>query len=266
MPVITSGFNQNLFSGQGEVFMGKRDSNSRAQNAFYIGNCPKVEISLNVERRKHKESTSGQRQIDKIQTTTKGGRIVLTLEDIALANMKAMLAGTEVNPSGTLSGSTYDTFASALVVGDIVWTKFKNLSSIVVKDSAVSPATLVLDTDYSVLDAARGIIKILNLGTYVQPFRAQYTYAATKMVPAFEGADDQEWQLLCALVNTEANPDQKIDIEVYRVIWDPAKTLALINEEGGSFDFEGEILRDITKAADSNYGGFMRVAYVNANS
>jgi hypothetical protein len=139
------------------------------------------------------------------------------------------------------------------------------LSAIVVKDSAGSPATLTLGTDYSVLDAKHGLIKILNLGSYVQPFRAQYSYAATTIVQSFEAADDQEYQIYVAGVNTEPQSDQRIGVEIYRVIFDPTKALALINAEGGSFDLEARIMRDLTKAADANYGGFLRWAYIDAN-
>ena len=265
MPVITN-FTQNLFSLQGELFIAKRNSISLGTEGFFAGNSPKIDVSLEVQRREHKESTSGQRQIDKIQTVTKGGKVVITLEDQQLANMKLALAASSASLSGSLSGSVYDTFASGLAVNAIVKTKFYNLSSIVVKDSAGTPATLVLDTDYKVLDAAHGLIQILNLGSYVQPFRAQYSYAATTVVPAFEAADDQEYQIYVAGLNTEAAVDQKIGVEIYRVIFDPTSALSLIHEEGGSFDLEGRILRDATKASDTNYGGFLRWAYVAANS
>ena len=46
--------------------------------------------------------------------------------------------------------------------------------------------------------SARGIFKILNLGAYVQPFRAQYTYATTDVVTAFTAGDDQEYYVYFA--------------------------------------------------------------------
>lgn len=268
MPVITTGFNNNYYSGQGELFLAKLDVSGGIPKGFYfVGNCPRLEVQPAITRRKHKESTSGNRLVDKTQTTEKGGRVLFTLEDIQKKNLALALGGANVQiPGASISGANFDTFASGLIVGDIVKTKFQNLTSIVLKDSAGSPATLVLDTDYSVLDAARGIIKILSLGAYVQPFRAQYTYATTDVVTAFEAADDQEYYLYFAGANTEANPDQKLDVEIYRVVFDPSKGLSLINDEQGSFEIEGEILKHATKAADPNYGGFLREVYVTANA
>ncbi|HEV2706245.1 MAG TPA: hypothetical protein VGV59_10000 [Pyrinomonadaceae bacterium] len=260
--------NSNYFSGQGEIFLAKRDSTGTPGALFMIGNAPKFEVKPTVERRKHKESRSGNRLYDKVQTVTKGGQLTITIEDIRKDNLALVLMGKKVAlGSGSYSGSTYDTFPSGLIVGSIVQLAKPSASSIVVKDSAGTPATLVAGTDYEVLDAGHGLIRILNLGSYVQPFRAQYSYAATDVVTAMEANDDDEYALYFAGVNTEGTPtDQRIGFRIYRIVFDPAQLIALINDEQGSFDIQGEILKDLTKAADANFGGFARWDYIDANS
>ncbi len=189
----------------------------------------------------------------------------ITLEDIQKNNLLLAFAGTSQTLSGSYSGSSYDTFDSTLAVGDIVKLKQFNVSTLVVKDSAGSPATLVLNTDYEIVDAKQGLIRILSLGSYTQPFRAQYAYASTSAVTGFTGSDDDEYYIYCALLNTEPSTDQAIGVEIYRVTFDPVKALALINDDMGQLELEGEVLRDSVRADDTNYGGFFRFIYADAN-
>lgn len=260
-------FKDNFFSGQGDILLAKRDAAGNPGSFWMLGNSPKCEVALNVERRKHQESRSGLRIQDKIQTKVKGGQLSFTVEDIRKDNVALFLMGNKVAlSSGSYSGSNYDTFPSGLAVGSIVGLAKPNASSIVVKDSAGTPATLVLNTDYEVLDSGHGLIRILNLGSYVQPFRAQYSYAATDRITGLEAADDAEYYVRIANTNTEAIPDQRIGVHVYRVVFDPTKLLSLINEDQGSFDIQGEILRDAVRALDSNFGGFCAWDYIDANS
>jgi hypothetical protein len=258
-------FNHNHFSFQGGIYLYKRNSSGARTGGWWIGNAPKAELSLSVERRKHKESYSGQRLTDKVTTTTKGGRLKITLEDIQKKNLLLAFAGTSQSLSGSLSGSTYDTFTTGLVVGDIVKLDKFNISSLVIKDSAGSPATLVLDTDYKIHSAKHGLIEILNLGSYTQPFRAQYAYAATDVITGFTASDDEEYYVYCALNNDEPATDQAIGFEIYRNVFDPVAALALINDEQGQLEMEAEVLRDATRADNTQTGGFFRWIYCDSN-
>lgn len=258
----------NYFSGQGDVLLAKLSAAGVPGAFWLVGNSPKFELSFKVDRRKHQESRSGQRLVDKIQSTTKGGEVSITLEDIRKKNLAVVVGGDSVAlASGSYSAANFDTFPSGLVVGSIVKLAKPNASAIVVKDSNGAGTTLVLNTDYRILDAEHGLIEILSLGAYTQPFRAQYSYAATDVVTALTANDDTEYAIYFAGVNTEGTPeDQKIGADVYRVVFDPAQLLALINSEQGSFDLKGEVLKHADKAADANFGGFARLLYINANA
>ncbi|HWT00197.1 MAG TPA: hypothetical protein VN256_08115 [Pyrinomonadaceae bacterium] len=258
-------FKDNYVSFQGGIFLFKRTSAGARKGGWFIGNCPKGSLDLAVERRTHKESTSGGRLTDKTQTTTKKGRLKLTFEDIQKKNLQLAFAGNEQSISGSFSGGNYDTFETGLAAGDIVKLQHFNVSTLVIKDSAGSPATLVEGTDYKIHSAAHGIVEILNLGSYVQPFRAQYAYAATTVITGLEGSDDEEYYVYCALANTEQSPDQPIGIEIYRNVFDPVAALALINDEQGQLEMEAEVMRDATRADDTKYGAFFRWVYVGEN-
>jgi len=259
-------FKNNYVSFQGKFYLALRDSNGDPGALWYLGNVPKGELGLSTVRRDHRESTSGAREVDASRIKERNGEITFTLEDIQKDNVALGLMGKKVTTaSGSYASSTYDTFPSGLVAGSIVKLRKPNASTIVVKDSAVTPATLALDTDYSVLSAKHGLIQILSLGSYTQPFRAQYAYAATEVVTGFEADDSNEYFAYCALTNTEPAPDQLVGVEIFRISFDPATLINLIHEDQGSFDVKGKIMRDAVRALDSELGAFMRHIYVDAN-
>jgi hypothetical protein len=264
---IADSIKSNFFSGQGDVLISKRSSAGVPGAFWLIGNAPKFEVKPTMERREHKESRSGARLVDKIQTTTKGGTLDLTFEDIRKDNLALLLSGKKVTlSSGSFTSGAPDTFPPGLVVGSVVKLTRPNASSIVIKDSAGTPATLPNNTHYRVLDAEHGLIEILNLGAFTQPFKGEYSYAQTDIVTSFEANDDDEYWVYFAGVNTEGSPDQKIGMDIYRVVFDAAALIALINEEQGTFEISARILRDEVRASDANFGGFARWLYINANT
>lgn len=264
---IPDSIKSNYFSGQGDVLIAKRSSAGVPGAFWLIGNAPKFEVKPTMERREHRESRSGNRLVDKTQTTTKGGTLDLTFEDIRKDNLALLLSGKKVTlASGSYTSGSPDAFPSGLVVGSIVKLTRPNASSIVIKDSAGTPATLTAGTHYRVLDAKHGLIEILSLGAFVQPFKAEYSYAQTDIVTQFEANDDDEYWVYFAGVNTEGSPDQQIGMDIYRVVFNAAELIALINEEQGGFDISARILRAEVRASDANFGGFARWLYIDANA
>jgi hypothetical protein len=257
----------NYFSGQGDILIAKRSAAGNPGAFFLVGNAPKFEVTPSIERREHQESRSGHRLTDKVQSTTKGGQLSITLEDIRKDNLALLLSGSKVVlAAGSFTAGSPDTFPSGLVVGSIAKLARPNASSIVIKDSAGTPATLTAGTHYRVLDAALGWVEILNLASFVQPFKAEYSYGLTDAVTAMTANDDDEYWVSLAGINTEGSPDQKIGFHIFRVVFDAADVLSLINAEQGSFDLSGRILRDEARSADANFGGFARWEYVTPNA
>jgi len=256
--------NQNPFSFQGIIEMAKRQTSGVPGPMWWVGNCPKADFAPSVTRRAHRESYSGNRTIDRTRASSRDAKLTLTLEDININNVLAGLMGKKVTTAGgSITGETFPTVA----VKDIVKLKYPNGSAHVITDSAGSPATLTADTHYKVLDAKSNRIEILNIGSFTQPFKAAYTAAAVPVLTGLEGDDGDEYYIYCTLLNTEpVTTDQAIGLEIYRVQIDPTKLLALINAEGGSFDLEATVLRDLTRATDTEFGGYFRFIYNDANS
>jgi hypothetical protein len=256
----------NYYSGQGILYLSKRDSGGNPTAYRDIGNAPKIELAPAVDRREHKESRTGGRLIDKILTTVKKAELRVTLEDIKKANVELLLAGSQRTlAGGSFTSGSPDIFPTGLVANDIVKLSKPNASALTIKDSAGSPVTLALNVDYEVVDLAHGLIRILSIAGKTQPFKAEYTYAATDAVTMYTGSDDQDYLAYVSLFNTEPTTDQRIGFEVNRVIFDPAQLLALISDETATFDIKGTVLRDNARASNPDFGGFARWIYVDPN-
>lgn len=254
---------ENPFSFQGAFYFSKRSSAGVPGPYWWTGNVPKGDFAPNITRRNHRESYSGNRQIDRTRISSRDAKLTVSLEDIHKKNVALVLGGSEVTTAGgSITGEAMPTMA----VGGVYFTKYPNGSSHVITDSAGSPATLTANTHYKILNAKSGAIEILSLGAFTQPFKVAYTAAAVTVITGMTADDADEYAIRIDDLNTEAAPDQAIGMEIYRVQFDPTKLLAMINAEGGSFDIEATVLRDLAKAADSEFGGYFRWIYNDANS
>lgn len=243
------------FSGQGTVYIADRDNSGNILAFRDLGNVPKLSIEFSTDVTEHKESRSGQRLLDFRLPKENKAKVKLTLENFTKKNLMLLLYGTNTTKAGT--GVTNEVMPSGLAVGDIYFVKYPvALTSVTVTDSAGSPATLVNNTDYSV-DATTGAITIKNLGSYVQPFKANYTYGAAELVQFFQAAN-KERALHFVGLNT-ADTNTKVTIDLYRIVFDPVGNLDLINDDIAQFELEGSALYDSTRASDADLGGFGRI-------
>ena len=247
-----------FFSGQGKLYIAARASNGNAGAFRYVGNVSDFKPQMATTTIEHKESTSGQRLTDLRLTTEKKANVDAVLDDFDKANLGLALYSTPVTVAG--SSVTNEVLPSALAVGDFVRLKYPDVSAVVITDSTGTPLTLVLGTNYEISSANHGTLKILNLGAYVQPFKAAYTYAAHDNVPMFNTAPAERW-LRFEGINT-ADGDKPVLVELYRVLLDPLKELAVISDDIGSLNLSGSVLYDDTKVADSYLGQFGRFVHI----
>jgi len=247
-----------LFSGQGKLFIAPRAAGGAAGAFRYVGNVPDFKVQLATTTIEHKESTTGQRLTDQRQETEKNATLDAVLDEFDINNLGLALYGTPATVSG--SSVTDEVLATGLAVGDYARLKYPEVSAVVIKDSAGSPATLVLGTDYEISSADHGTIKILNLGAYVQPFTADYTYGAHSNLAMFDTASVERWFRFEG-INT-ADSDAKVLVELYRVKLDPLSELALINDAFATLNLSGSVLYDATKVADTQLGQFGRFVHI----
>jgi hypothetical protein len=157
----------NSFSFQGKVYLGARLAGGKPGALFWVGDAPKCDVSLQTEAEDQKESYSGNRLTSARLQKGNSASVALTLNWANLKNLAVGLYGTEIDVS---SGSvTAEALPTGLTNGAFIALNHGGVSSLVVKDSAGTPATLVPGTDYRLDSANGGVIEILNIGTYVPP-------------------------------------------------------------------------------------------------
>ena len=243
------------FSGQGKVFVADRDGNGNPGVFRDVGNVPALSITLETDVLEHQESRTGSRLTDLRLVRDRKANISMTLESFNTKNLQMLLYGTTA--SGSVTPVTNEASPAGLAVGDIVALGSPHVTSVAVNTYSGGTAW-VLDTDYS-LDATAGLITILSVskGTRIE---VDYTPAASTVVPIFKDVSKERYIRFVGL-NT-ANSNTPVTVELYRVAFDPASTIDLINDELAQFELAGSVLYDSTRDTgnqNSVLGGFGRI-------
>lgn len=246
---------QRYFFGKGRVSLGTKDATTGLFKVFtWLGNVASLTCSLEVDKLTHNESYTGQNMEDVSLITAKKSNFVARVENFDVDALAFGLYGNKVTVAG--AAITAEPLPSGLVVGDEVATKQPKITSVVVKDSAGSPATLNLTTDYTIEDAIMGRLKIVSLGAYTQPFKVDYTYGARKDVGMFLNAAPERW-LRYEGINL-ANGGSKVIFDLYKVQVDPMSELPFISDGNtvGGYDMKGGALLESLIASNDALGQF----------
>lgn len=245
-------------SFQGRVYLGKRDINGLPIEVRSPGNVADLKLSLKTEVLEHYESQSGQRSLDHRMIKSKSATINLAIEEFTKENLALALYGTHVATTG---GTVTDeqVGGAAPVVGDRYFLAHPKVSTLVVKDSAGTPATLTLGTHYTA-DTDFGAIQFLDTTGLTAPFKASYAFGDVSEIGIFTQPLPERYLRLEGLNTAQGNA--KVLVELYRVAFDPLKELALISNEYNKFDLEGSLLADSTKPYDAVLGQFGRIVQI----
>lgn len=239
------------FSFQGKVYLGARLPGAIAGALRWVGDAPKCDVSLTTDKEERKESFSGQRLTSATLQTGKTAKIALTLNWFNAENMVLGLYGTKIAvASGTVDA---EPLPLALAAGDFVALKHGGISAVSITDSAGTPASLVAGTHYRIDSANGGVIEILNVASFVQPFQVDYTHTASADVTMFTSAPPERYLFLDGINTVDNSP---VRARLYRVKFDPMATLPLINESFGTIELSGDVLYDVEAAEDAALGGF----------
>lgn len=250
-----------ILVSQGPIFMGNYDAiNGRAASGYLVNlqkiGCANSRLSITMSRstKEIKESCSGNKLTIAQIETEKSAECALDMADFDKKMLAYALGGTLSAVTGsTVTGEVFPTVA----VGDTVSLKYGHVSSVVVKDSAGTPATLVANTDYVLESADHGLVTILNIGTYVQPFAADYTYAAQGNIVGFNNTGVEKG-LVYQGINTQDGKKYKVVIP--RISFALDGDFNLLSTEETTISLKGQMLYVAEYANDATYGPFMRVA------
>lgn len=242
-----------LFSFQGKVWAGERSTAGKLLKPDWAGNVPTMTLQLATESTNKTESFSGNRlQYGRLQRG-KTATLNITFDEWLPQNIALAIWASKLAVTG--STVTGETFPAGLVANDYIKLDHPFISSLVITDSAGTPATLPAG-NYRVESPNSGLIQLLNPGSLVQPFKAAYTYASRTSFTMFTASPPERYILLDG-INTETN--EPVIVTLYRCKFDPVSELAFINDEYGNFSLSGSVLYDVVNAANSNLGGFGRI-------
>lgn len=242
------------FSFQGKVWLADRSPTGKPLALRWVDDAAELQIKLNADKSERTESYTGNRLTKAVLSKSKKASLSLKLNAATKENLALALYGTAaVVTTGTV---TAEVFPTGLMVGDTVKLDHSKVSSVVLTDSAGTPATLTSGTDYSLeSDGAPGLVNILNLGAtpYTQPFKAAYSYAAGVDVAMFTQQAPEKYLVMDG-INTVSG--ERVVARLYLVRFDPASQLDLINSDFSDLSLTGDVLYDELNAIDPTLGGF----------
>jgi len=232
------------FSGQGILYLAE-NLNEVPQGYLDVGNAPELSIAHEVSKFEKKESRSGSRLLAFSQITEKKGNITITCDSWHTDNLKKLLqAAVTEKAAGAVTG---DIITARL--GKVVPLSNMKVSAVIVKNEAGS-TTYVLDDNYTVntetgtiyfmTDAEQTAASAVASIAEGDGIIVTYTRAAQDEIATF-GEAEQEYSLMFEGLNT-ARDNEPVLVLAHRVKISPAKTLALINDETGTLQIEGQIL------------------------
>lgn len=242
------------FSFQGKVHIGTRLAGGKPGRLTWVGDAPKCDVSLQTEAEDQKESYSGNRLTSARLQKGNTASVALTLNWANLKNLALGLYGTEITvASGAV---TAEALPTGIIAGEYIALNHGGISTVVVKDSAGTPATLTKGTHYEIDSANGGVLKFINVGSFVQPFKVDYAYTASADVTMFTAAPPERYLFLDGINTVDGSP---VRVRLYKVRFDPSSSIPFINDGFGQLELNGSVLFDPEAAADANLGGFGKI-------
>lgn len=242
-----------LISLQGYIRIGTRLVTGKPGPLYWAGNVPEATLQIAEETTDKNESFSGQRLSYGRLSTAKTGTFQGTFDEWSLKNLAL---GLYAAPLNTATSSVSDeAFPSALIAGDQIRLARPYASSLVIEDSAGSPATLTAGTHYRLVGHNASIVEFINVASFTQPFLASYTYAAYDSLEVFTQSAPEKYVVFDG-INTETGEGVLIDI--YRARFSPFSDLGIIHTEYGGLPFSAAVLFDSLNVDGNGLGGFFR--------
>ncbi len=244
---------ETYYYGQGKVFLGRRNAQGQAVSLRWIGDVGELQVALTTESFTHKESYSGQRAPVRRISTGKDGTVTATWYEHSPENLAILLYGEKVIiPAGTITG---EALPAGLTAGDRIPLAHQNVSAVKIGD-------LVEGTDYK-LDARFGALEFLTTPA-TQPLSVNYAHAGSVNTSVFTNTPEELF-LRYEGINLAEN-GAPVVVELYKVQYDPASALSLINTDTSlpGLETTATVLLDTERPDDAQFGRYGRVIHVGS--
>lgn len=251
----------NLYFGHGEAWLGARNSSGQVSN-FDVA-LPQIDsltIELSRESVEHVSKRTAVAGKDLKVTRMVSASGTLTCPTHTKELLAQYLYGSIQSVAGGSFTAATNVFPSGITAGQIlpIPNNRTHVSSLVITDSAGSPATLTLNTDYQIVDPDAGLIKFLNVTGFTQPFKAAGTEAAGNNVAVLTQRVLEKWVRFKGI--NIANDDKVCVVDLYRCQFEPASSWTLLNDgtDVNSYELKFEALIDSTKPSSDPLGQYGR--------
>lgn len=246
--------------GRGPVTFGVYDTTNGQSAHGYLTSQRKVTCAIAEMQltpvSTSKDVTEGCSGLDRVidkKPRSQKMQVKLTLRQFSRLEFAMAYFGVSAD---VLSGTVTSEAFATLAVGDTFHTKHPGISSLVMKDSAGSPATLTLDTHYALDSAAHGQGRILSLGAFTQPFKADYSYAAYSTLLPLAQTSVRRGLIFDGVNTDNANATERIWIP--HIDWEPnGYNWTAADDE--PLTLTGEALYLEALAGVSGWGPYMRI-------
>lgn len=237
----------NLLVGKGQVWFNRFDNLGVGTGLRHLGNVDAMEITTaddNIEKYSNMTQDAPlYKRVARRRTVT----IRLTLSEFEPENMALVMMGTVVKTATQAATAvTGETLTTNAVLGAYyMFSKIGPHTAIALKKGAT---TLVLNTDYAIVDPNIGIVQILDTSSTVvagDTITADYTptaYTAGEIVEIYGGESTTVEGSLLFIGDPVTGPRQKV--EVWKVSFTPDGALGLISDEFASVGLTGSVLAD----------------------
>jgi hypothetical protein len=225
------------FLGSGRVYV-NRKVNGVYQGYKYIGNATKFEIKENSElkERVSKDRANYGSALNTVYIK-KPAECNITLDDLDKDNLGLVFLGT--TSAASVTGSTVSDEAVTGYKDHIFQTAKRKISSVVLTNSA-GDTTYVLNTDYAIVDADLGLIKVLTGGAITdgQSLKIDYTYGSMTSDKVAGGTNSNV--IMKILLDGLNQADQtKAIVHVHEAVLSPQSGVDFLADDFTSIELAG---------------------------
>jgi hypothetical protein len=244
MPAQAAPSSENLLLGKGQVFFDRFDANGVSQGLRHLGNVETFELTTaddNVD--KYSSMVAGAplyKRVNRRRTVT----LRITGDEFHPENMALVTMGDQ---------STLTQLATAVVAEPITPTTIPGVYYVTKKLGPISAVTVnfgagagVLGTDYAIIDANAGLIRILPGTALTGAVTIDYTptaYSSTTSPQVVHGGTAGQIQGKIVFLG-DPSTGPKVKVEVWRVNISPDGAVGLISDDYATMGLSAAVQDD----------------------
>lgn len=239
------------FSRQGAIYIAETLGDGKRGDARWIGDTGTVSVSISEDQETRKENYTGQRGTSVVLRTGLEISIELNLRYADAVNLAMGLHG----KLKTVEGSTVsDEVFPETSVGRMVALNHGAISDLRITDS--TGQALTENQHYRIRSEKGGMIEILDLVSFQQPLKANYSYGGSKNLSILTQKPKPVYLLMDAINTVDGSRER---IHLYKVEFQPLSNLGLIDESLGEITLSGKCLVDTVNQLDPDLGGYGKI-------